>query len=69
MRTTILLSKRNLLALLNKVDDPDSLKTIYKWTGGVNVKIVAEPDDLHYGEGEPGMMSAKTEKFIAGYEK
>jgi hypothetical protein len=68
---TITLSKRNLLALLSKVDDPDSQKTISKYSDklGQHVRVKAEPDNEHYGHRKAGPMSEKSEKFIREYDK
>lgn len=59
----VYLSKRNLLALLHKVDIPGSLKTIVSRDG---FAVVAEPDDTHYAgrEEPPGPMHPQTETFI-----
>lgn len=75
----IILSKRNLLALLSKVDDPASAKTIHKYiptTGEAphveHIVVVAEPDEEHYQHtflSAPGKMSEKTEKFIEEHSK
>ncbi len=64
----ITLSKRNLLALLGKVDDPHSHKTIVIFNNNCALTVVAEPDDLHYRDrrrGTGGRMVDGTETFIA----
>lgn len=63
--TEVILSKRNLLALLHKVDDPTSFKTITH--RGLIVRV--EPDDVHYGGRTPGPMSKATEKFILEHQQ
>lgn len=65
----VTLSKRNLLTLLSKVDNPNSARTIYKVNGGVYVGVKAEPDDVHYGEQKPGKMDDAAEGFITAYNK
>jgi hypothetical protein len=69
---TIVLSKRNLLALLSKVDDPTSRKTLLAGQGGVNgvgdetLIVKCEPDEVHYAQRPPaGRMSDISEAFIA----
>lgn len=63
---TVVLSERNLLALLSKLYTPGSACTIIKPDGLI---IRAEKDDVHYkhpsrlGEG-PGPMHTATENFI-----
>lgn len=78
-RLTVRLSKRNLLALLSKVDDPDSAKTIFTrdhiYQGLVRVEgaelyVTVEPDEEHYTEPQRlvphgGAMHPKAEEFIA----
>ena len=62
---TITLSKRNLLALLDKVDrSRESARTIYKQCGGVLVQVSAQTDDEHYGDREAGRMEHGTEVRI-----
>ena len=64
----VTLSERNLLALFAKLHDPDSICTIYntKEVNGVptTLILVAEEDDVHYGDRKPGLMAPKTEKII-----
>ncbi len=61
----ITLSRRNLLALLTKLDDPSSLKTLYKPFDDYFIVIKAEDDDVHYINRTPGEMSPRTEHDIA----
>lgn len=72
----VALSRRNLLALLAKLSQPGSARTI---TGGycyldgalvdLTLVLVAEPDELHYAEREPaGVMHADTEAAVARTE-
>jgi hypothetical protein len=57
----IVLSRRNLLALLHKLDEPDSMRSLYK--DGVLVSV--EENDEHYPESYlPGPMTPDTEVFI-----
>lgn len=64
----VVLSKRNLLALLAKVDDPDSAKTIFMESAadGKTLWVRVEPDIVHYEDRPygPGRMHHKAEKFI-----
>lgn len=69
-RVIVTLSKRNLLALLVKVDDKDSAKTIftdeYLLATGKRLVVKAEPDAKHYDRPyPPGRMHPKAEQFIA----
>lgn len=61
----IRLSKTNVLALLHKVDNPDSNKTLIKDCGGDTLIVSVEDDDQHYVNGIRGEMSPETEAFIA----
>ena len=63
-RVDVILSKRNLLALLSKVDDPYSSKTLIQEGEPGWLIVRAEPDDEHYALRKPGRMSGKTEAFI-----
>ena len=71
----IRLSRRNLLALLAKLEDPTSTRTIVKYHGYVshncNAVICAEPDDEHYRDRgcPPGPMDKKTEQMILLWEE
>jgi hypothetical protein len=61
----ITLSRRNLLALLHKLDWEGSARTIQKMVGGgVVLTVVAEDDDEHYGDDGAGVMHDETERFI-----
>lgn len=67
---TIVLSRRNLLALLHKLDMPGSQRTIIGRADGVAVIVRSEDDEVHYAHpsrvGEaPGEMHPATESFIA----
>lgn len=80
----VTLSRRNLLALLHKLDMEGSQRTIQNNDTYVNGKsepyvlltLTAEDDEVHYGKriekyGEasgPGMMHPDTEAFIIGSE-
>lgn len=62
----IVLSKRNLEALLHKVDQDWSEATIYRNDEAVPYSIVAERDEVHYADREaPGEMHPLTEAEIA----
>ena len=51
------LTRRNLLVLLAKLDDPDSLRTIIDATGCVQVRAVE--DQEHYADRSPGPMRVR----------
>lgn len=70
----VTLSKRNLLALLQRVDDPFALRLltngfVYRdgaLTDGITLVVRCEPDSGHYANREaPGRMKPSTEEFIA----
>lgn len=63
----VVLSRRNLLALLAKIDDPDSQRTIVKRDVLGTVVIEAENDEAHYQGAPAGEMGEKAEKFIAAH--
>ena len=70
----LVLSKRNLLTLLHKVDDPDSANIVYNrdtYVNGVQnldvpiiLAIRAEPDEIHYKDRPAGQMDPDAEEFI-----
>jgi len=59
------LSRRNLLALLHKLEMPNSARTIIKPDG---VTLIVEPD-IHYAGRQPGPMHPETEAFIRELEE
>jgi hypothetical protein len=70
----VTLSKRNLLALLQRVDDPFALRLltggyVYRdreLTDGITLIVGCQPDAEHYADREPpGRMKPSTEAFIA----
>ena len=61
----IRLSKSNVLALLHKVDNPNSAKTLVKDVGDTTLIVSVEDDDQHYANDIRGEMSPETEAFIA----
>lgn len=65
------LSRRNLLALTSKLDQPESQRTIFKdikFNGAEwRVIVVGEDDDKHYGDKPAGEMSEATEEFIKAH--
>jgi hypothetical protein len=69
----VTLSKRNVLALLHKVDQDWSGKTLFRegdphnLAGEPHVVVQVEPDEVHYGERAygPGIAHPETEAFIA----
>lgn len=62
----VVLSRRNLLSLLHKVDLPAgaSNRTLVKETEEGVIVVQAEPDEAHYGDKAPGRMEESTEAFI-----
>lgn len=68
---TIVLSERNLLALLDKVRDGSSHRTLFAGRGGANghgtdpLIVKAETNEEHYAQRQaPGVMSDRSEAFI-----
>lgn len=63
---TVILSRRNLLAFLHKLDEMEgSALTITRDTeNGWEVRVHAEPDSVHYADREPGTMHPLTEAYI-----
>lgn len=68
------LSRRNVLSLLSKLEQPGSARTIVQrgaYVYGVLqeeliLAVQVEPDELHYaGRVPPGEMSPETERFVA----
>ena len=68
MPSEVVLSRRNLLSLLHKLEMPGSFCTIVKPDG---TAIKAEPDEVHYANrvGGPGTMHPDTEQFVADLEE
>lgn len=67
----VTLSRRNLRALIAKLDDSDSKRTIARdEDNGVHLIVRAEPDDVHYVERPAGIMAPWTEAqmLLDGYE-
>jgi len=67
-RPRIVLSRRNLLTLLAKLDGhpPDSACTIGGHDGGRDYEVKAETDEVHYsGRPAPGPMIEATEEYLA----
>lgn len=64
---TITLSERNLRALLVKLDDPESLRTIYLDDDEGRVFISAQKDADHYAAlgRSPGLMHPRTEEMLS----
>lgn len=64
----VTLSRRNLLALLHKLDWEGSERTIQKLTDdGTTLTVIAENNDEHYGDSVAGTMHDETEQFIESY--
>lgn len=60
----IILSRRNLLALLQKLDMPGSYRTIIAPESEGEFVVSAETDEEHYQGRTPGVMHPLTEEFI-----
>jgi hypothetical protein len=60
----ITLSRRNLRALLHKLDVPDSARTLVRRTKAGLLVVKAVDDAEAYAEREPGRMAPETEKAI-----
>jgi hypothetical protein len=69
----IVLSRRNLLALLGKLEEPHSLRTICKTVqDGEEIRDImvrAEEDEPHYNGETPGVMAPSTEAFIQAHQR
>lgn len=64
----VTLSRRNILALLHKLDWEGSERTIQKRADdGMILTVVAEDNDEHYGDDAAGVMHDETERFIESY--
>lgn len=68
------LSRRNVLSLLSKLEQPGSARMLVQrgvfvdgvLQEGLILVVGVEPDDVHYADREPpGAMSPETEAFIA----
>ena len=68
----VILSERNLKALLAKLQQGDSARTIVRrnedGNGPLLVYVSSEPDDQHYGNREPGEMHPATEVLMRSVE-
>lgn len=61
----VTLSERNLRALLLKVDDPHSHRTLVRRTeGDLMLWVTAEKDEDHYVDRQPGRMHPRTEEGL-----
>lgn len=58
----IVLSRRNLQALLAKLDQPDSARTLLGGADARGVIVRAEDDDEHYADRDPGPVSPETQR-------
>ena len=63
------LSRRNLKALLHKLDWEESERTLQRQEepGGPILTVIAEDDPEHYGDRTPGPMHPETEAAIGCY--
>jgi hypothetical protein len=69
MRSSIALSKRNLLTLLHKLEFPGSKRTIIKPTSTGDVVVSVVTDEEAYRNRAPGPMHPDTEDFIHDMEE
>lgn len=64
----VTLSRRNLRTLLLKLDEPDSIKTLWRQQGGTlpDLLVSAESDEEHYTEDRPaaGLMHPREESRL-----
>jgi len=60
----IVLSRRNLLSLLHKLEMKDSARTIIKYTDSDEPLLVSSMDDNEYYDRAPGQMHPETEAFV-----
>lgn len=65
----IYLSRRNLRALLAKLDEAGSLRTLWILTDDGTMSVTAEDDATHYIGRKPGPMSLTTETTLANQEQ
>jgi len=64
----VTLSKRNLIALLSKINDKDSHRTLLREVANGEILVVKIEDDVnHYGDRTPGSMSDRTERDIINF--
>jgi hypothetical protein len=61
----VTLSKRNLQTLLLKLDVPGSERTLVRTVdSGMNLRVTAEHDDVHYRDREPGPVHPREEEKL-----
>jgi hypothetical protein len=67
------LSRRNLMTLLAKLDEPGSARTIYQHANLEAdlplIEVTSEEDGRHYQGREPGVVSDRTEATLAGLKQ
>ena len=61
----IILSRRNLLSLLHKLDKPGSARCLVDGRSGFCV--IVEKDPIHYQGRTPGEMTPDTEEFVKAH--
>jgi hypothetical protein len=62
---TVTLSRRNLMTLLLKLDEPNSVRTLERLTeSGDYLRVTAEDDLQHYGDRQPGRMHPREEERL-----
>lgn len=57
----VYLSRRNLMALVTKLDWAESMRTIGMEGDGASLWVTSEDDETHYGDRVPGQMHPFTE--------
>lgn len=60
----VTLSRRNLQALLLKLDEPESARTLIRDFEDHRLIVRAEDDDVHYADREPGRMHPREEERL-----
>ena len=61
----IILSRRNILSLLHKLDMPGSSRTLIAPACAFAIRV--EEDEAHYAGRQPGPMHPDTEEFIRSH--
>lgn len=67
----VVLSERNLLSLLVKLYQPESLRTLERWSADFQhiLSMRVETDKEHYGDRKPGPRSPETERIVQALQK
>lgn len=65
----IILSRRNVLSLLSKLEMPNSARTLVKDSNGHSLIVEVEDDNIHYTDSLPGPMHPWTENWLKEHSK